>query len=97
MASDSTVALHIITRHNSERLQSLLPTTLHSVVEETEGSDGEILGVEIVLDKRVLDLQLMCVLVVEVAALSDGQRDNMGIGVCHLSNNSFTVIRSKQV
>ena len=97
VAGDRTVALHVVARHDGKRLQTLLEAALHRVVEETECSLRSVTRVQVVLDIRVLALQLVGVFIIEVAALGDGQGHDVGIGVGHLGNDGFAVVGGKEV
>ncbi|KAI6754540.1 hypothetical protein HG530_012292 [Fusarium avenaceum] len=97
VAGDGTVLLHVVAGQNSEGLEAIGVTPGQGSVEEAECADRGVfvLLLDIVLDIGVLVYQLMGILVVVVATLSNSERDDMGIGVSHLGDNGLAVIGGK--
>jgi hypothetical protein len=96
VTGDGTVLLHVVAGEDGEGVEAELVTSLHTGVEETEGSLGSVLVLEIVLDVGVLGLELVGVLVVVVTGLGDGHGDDLGVGVSHLVNDSLAVVGRKE-
>jgi hypothetical protein len=97
IAGDVTILLHVVARQNGERLQASLVAARQSSVYVTKESAGRRRASKIGCHVGVLSHKLVGVLVVEVTALCDGHRDDVGVWVSHLGDDSLRVVGSKQV
>lgn len=96
-AADATVLLHVIAGEDGERLEAGGVTAPESLVDVAEECAGRSLALEVRGKVGVVGLKLVCVLVVEVAALGDGHGDDLGVGVSHLGDDLLAVVRSEDV
>lgn len=95
--ADATVLLHVVAGENGERLEAGGVTAPESLVDVAEESVGGSFALEVRGKVGVVGLELVCVLVVEVAALGDGHGDDLGVGVSHLSDDLFAVVGGENV
>jgi hypothetical protein len=96
-AADATVLLHVVAGEDGERLEAGGVAADESLVDVAEESAGRSLALEVRGKVGMVGLELVCVLVVEVAALGDGHRDDLGVGVSHLGDDLLGVIGSENV
>ncbi|TKW53675.1 hypothetical protein CTA1_5501 [Colletotrichum tanaceti] len=92
VARDGAVLLHVVAGHDGEGPQPAGVAPGHGGVEEAKGAEGLVRVLEVVADVRVVGLQLVGVLVVVVAALGDGQGDDVGVLVGHLGDDGLAVV-----
>jgi len=96
-AADATVLLHVVAGEDGERLEAGGVAANKSLVNVAEECAGRSLALEVGGKVGVVGLELVCVFVVEVAALCDGHGDDLGVGVSHLGDDLLGVVRSENV